>query len=113
MHELALAQTLVESVRREAAAHGGQRVLRVGLRMGELSGVDAEALRFAFTVTVQATDLASAELDIERVPLRLCCDRCSTEYQAAKWEAGCPSCGAPDTHVIGGTELQLTYLEIE
>ena len=113
MHELALAQTLVESVRQEAAAHGGQRVLRIGLRIGELSGVNAEALDFAFSVTVQATDLQSATLDIERAPLRHRCQRCSAEFPSANWETGCPSCGAPDTRLIGGTELQITYLELE
>ena len=113
MHELGIAQSIVESVREEARNHGGGRVTRIGLRVGELSGVNAEALRFSFLVTVQDTDLAQAELDIEEVPLAFRCAGCTHDFRVVNFETACPACGSRDTRAAQGDELQISYLELE
>src|ERR1035437_9383249 len=47
------------AARAESALHGGARVTRAGLRIGELSGVAVESLRFCLEVLVADTDLAA------------------------------------------------------
>ena len=69
MHELSIAQSIVDSAREHAALNGGRRVLRIGVRVGEISGVAVEALEFCFGMTVKDTDLDGAALDLERVPV--------------------------------------------
>ena len=65
MHELAIANSVLESARKTAAEH--QRPLRrIGLRIGEWAGVDAEALRAGFELLVRDTEAARVELEIER-----------------------------------------------
>jgi hydrogenase nickel incorporation protein HypA/HybF len=113
VHELGIAQSIFTSVLEEAEAHGGGRVVRIGLRIGELSGVNAEALRFSFQVTVQGTALEQAELEIEHVPLGFRCTRCEHEFRAVDYDTVCPACGSPDTRAIQGDELQIAYLELE
>ena len=113
MHELGIAQSIVDSVRQEAERHGGGRVSRIGLRIGELSGVNADALRFSFQVTVQDTELTRAELDIEEVPLGFRCLRCGAEFPAVNYESACPACGSADTRATRGDELQIVFLELE
>lgn len=113
MHELGIAQSIVESVREEAARHGAGRVVRIGLRVGEMSGVNAEALRFSFQVIVQDTELAPAELDIEDVPLSYRCARCEHEFRVIDYVTACRSCGSCDTRATKGDELQIAYLEVE
>jgi hydrogenase nickel incorporation protein HypA/HybF len=113
VHELGIAQSIFVSVLEEAQAHGGGRVTRIGLRIGEMSGVNAEALRFSFQVTVQNTELAEAVLDIEDVPLSFRCRRCEHEFAVVNYEAACPACGSTDTQAVRGDELQISYLELE
>jgi len=113
VHELGIAQSIVEAVRQEVLRHGGGRVSRVGLKVGELSGVNADALRFSFEVTVQDTELTGAELAIEEVPLRFRCTRCETDFSSVNFESVCPACGSVDTRPSGGDELQIVYLELE
>ena len=113
VHELGIAQSIVESVREEAAAHGGGRVARIGLRIGEMSGANAEALRFCLQVTVHDTDLAHAELDIEEVPLGFRCTRCEHEFRVVDYATACPSCRSHETRATQGDELQIAYLELE
>lgn len=113
MHELSIAQSIVDSAREHAAQHGGRRVVRIGVRIGEISGVNADALEFCFGMTAKDTGLDDATLDIERIPVRFRCDRCRTEFAAPDFTVGCPACASGDTRIVAGDELGLSYLELE
>lgn len=65
MHEMGIASSVIEAVRAEAARRPGARVTKVGMRIGELSGVDRESLTFCFEALVKDTELESAVLAIE------------------------------------------------
>jgi len=65
MHEMGIATSVIEAVRVEAARRPGARVTKVGLRIGEFSGVDRDSLSFCFEALVKDTDLESAVLAIE------------------------------------------------
>ena len=65
MHEMGIASSVIETVLAEAARHPGARVTKVGLRIGELAGVDAASLTFCFEALVKETELESAILAIE------------------------------------------------
>jgi hydrogenase nickel incorporation protein HypA/HybF len=112
MHELSIAQSLVDSVRAHASSHGGAPVVRIGVRIGELSGVDPESLRFSFDILIRGTDLEQATLDIERVALRQRCEQCAQEFPVVDFTLSCPTCAAV-TRLVSGDELQLTHLELE
>jgi hydrogenase nickel incorporation protein HypA/HybF len=113
MHELSIAQSIVDSAREHAAAHGARRVLRVGVRIGEISGVNADSLEFCFGMTVKDTELDGAALDLERIAVRFRCDSCSEEFAAPDFTVACPSCTSHETRMIAGDELALSYLELE
>ncbi len=65
MHEMGIASSVLETVRAEAERHPGARVTKVGLRIGELAGVDPASLTFCFEALVQGTELEAAILAIE------------------------------------------------
>ena len=113
MHELSIAQSVLEAVRAEAARRPGARVCKVGLRVGELAGLDPESLRFGFEVLVRGTDLEALQLEIESCPRRQRCPQCGNEFVARDYEMTCPGCGAARTECLGGDELEIAYLEIE
>jgi hydrogenase nickel incorporation protein HypA/HybF len=113
MHELSIAQSIVESVREQAVLHGGRRVLRVGVRVGETSGVSAEALEFCFGMTVQDTEFSGVALELEKVPVRFRCDRCGHEFPPVDFFAGCPACDGGYGRMVAGDELALSFLELE
>ncbi|OFV86113.1 MAG: hypothetical protein A2620_06220 [Acidobacteria bacterium RIFCSPHIGHO2_01_FULL_67_28] len=113
MHELSLAQTLLETVEAEARRRPGAHVVTVGVRVGELSGVDPEALSFSFEALVADTALAPLALAIERCPRRHRCPRCDFTFAATDSDFACPRCGSTPTRCVGGDELELTFLEVE
>ena len=61
MHELSIAQSIVEMVGERA---GDARVHRLTLVIGRLSGVMPDALRFCFDVCTEGTVLEGAVLEI-------------------------------------------------
>jgi len=113
MHEVGLMQSALETVARIAHEHNFARVLRIGLRVGLLSGVVPEALEFAFEVLRQGTVAAEAELEIEIVPAQFWCEKCQTEYNLDQFEFECAHCGGPLVLRGGGTELELAIVEGE
>ncbi len=113
MHELSIAQSIADSAREQAAAHGGRRVLRIGVRVGELSGVAVDALQFCFGMTVQGTDLDGAALETEAIPVRYRCPQCAHEFHPVEFLPRCPGCGGDGSSMVAGDELGLSFLELE
>jgi hydrogenase nickel incorporation protein HypA/HybF len=113
MHELSIAQSIADSAREQAASHGARRVLRIGVRVGELSGVAVDALQFCFEMTVKDTDLDGAALDTEAVPVLYRCASCAHEFHPVEFLATCPACGSDGAAMIAGDELGLSFLELE
>jgi hydrogenase nickel incorporation protein HypA/HybF len=68
MHELGIANSVIETVRKEMARRPRARVSKIGLRIGEFAGIDDSSLRFCFDVLVRDTEFRAASLDIERGP---------------------------------------------
>lgn len=67
MHELSIAASIVEIASEEAARQGG-RVECVHLKLGALSGVVPDALRFSWDLACEETPLAGAKLEIQGAP---------------------------------------------
>jgi hydrogenase nickel incorporation protein HypA/HybF len=65
MHELGIAESILDAVRIEAAASRPARPVKVGVRIGALAGVDADSLSFCFEALVKDSDLAPLALAIE------------------------------------------------
>lgn len=65
MHEMGIAASVIEAVEREMTGYPGRRAAKVGLRVGELAGVDAESVRFCFEALVRGTQLSPLELAVE------------------------------------------------
>jgi hydrogenase nickel incorporation protein HypA/HybF len=68
MHEMGIANSILDAVRAETLRYPGGRVERVGIRLGEYSGVDTESLKFCFEALTRETDLEHLILEIEFRP---------------------------------------------
>ena len=113
MHELSIADGILEAVRKEAAQRPGEHITKVGVRIGELSGVVPEALSFGFECLVKGSDLEPLELVIESIPRRQRCAPCDFIFATPNGDLACPRCGRAETDFAGGDELDLAYLEME
>lgn len=113
MHELSIAQNLIELVSDHAEREGASRVRCIHIRLGELSGFQ-RALYFCFDRVSRETVCDSARLSIEDVPLTVRCDHCDeVKRPGARYNFRCPTCGMPTPKVVTGREMQVTAIELE
>ncbi len=113
MHELSIAQSILATLEDEATRRPGTRFAKVGVRVGELSGVDPEALAFGFEAMVKGSRWEPLAIEIEYCPRRQQCPSCGEAFHVQSFELACPACGEPRTTCIGGEELEIAYLEVE
>lgn len=110
MHELSIATAIIDIVEKEASKRSIERITEVGLRIGALTGVDPEALRFAFEASTIGTSLAGARMAIESVPVRGTCGSCGKTFEIREFVFVCPDCGATDLDIKEGEELDVAYI---
>src|SRR2546421_11297375 len=114
MHELSIAQSIVDVVEARAVECNAARVKSVRLRIGEANGVVIDSLTFCFEMlTSLDPTLAGAQLVIDRVPHLARCHHCAGEFLVTNFITQCPTCQEWDTEVVSGTELQILDMEIE
>ncbi len=113
MHELSVCQGMLRQVDAIAAEHAARRVSRITVRIGPLSGVEPALLAQAFPIASAGTVASDAELIIETLPVRVHCETCGEESDAAVNRLLCGSCGDWHTRLISGDELLLASVELE
>jgi len=112
MHEASIIQQVLHVAEKEMRQAGGTRILRVRLRVGVMAGVVAEALTFAFDALKDGGPAHDATLEVESVPARFRCRACGHDTLLAKTDFECPACGGMLCIQNGGTELELSQLEV-
>ena len=113
MHEVSIASELLTTIERVARESGGRRVRAVDLVVGELAGVDADALSFAFEIVSRGTIAEGAVVTVDRAPLLGACGACGLEGPGDLEALACAGCGGSPVRVTGGRELRLTSIDIE
>lgn len=109
MHEMSLARNILEIVQSYAPA----RVKSVRIRVGALSAVMPESLKFSFDVIREGTAASEAVLLIDHVPVRCLCRKCINEFSADTLGFICPQCFGTDVATLSGNELDVVELELE
>lgn len=110
MHELSIAEHIVEIAVDALPADSGVTVREIELEIGTLSGIEIEALTFAMDVVMKNTPLEHAELRILRVQGRGGCNLCGAEFDMDDFFTPCPSCGGTNCDILRGEEMRVKSL---
>lgn len=113
MHEICIAESILEIATAEACRRNASSIQRIKLRLGEFTTIVCEALAFAFEVVQQGTIAADAILDIDVIPTIVeCVICCATTKPEKTLKLVCSQCGFP-LRIIAGEELRIEYIEME
>ena len=110
MHELAIAESIVQIADRHA---NGRRVTKVQLKVGHLRQVVPSALAFSFELVAQGTPIEGAQLEMEEVPAIGSCRGCGEKSRLESFPLQCKVCGGVDLELLEGEELYVESLELE
>lgn len=113
MHELSIAENILDIVRQYVPENEYRLLRSIRVRVGTQAGVVADSLLFSFEAITHDTPMQAAKLIIESVPYSINCRSCQSASNPEEGTMICPACGSLDTVVTGGTELQVLDLELE
>ena len=109
MHELAIAQGLVDGVTERLP---GRRITSVRVEIGALSGVVPDALRFCFSLATEGTPLAGADLEISEPAAKCECVVCGQSFEPEDGRILLCPCGSANVTVVSGQQLQITSVKV-
>ena len=112
MHELSIISSIAEIAAEEVRKAGAHQVNHIVLEIGELAGIDWEALDFAWRAGTEDTVLANAEREVLRVPGQAACMACATVFHMQALYDPCPRCGDFESHITRGKELKIKSLTV-
>ena len=111
MHELSIAEELLDIIYRYAEDAGISKISSVNLRIGEFSGIFPDSLEFAFEVLSEGKITENADLNIEKVAPKYVCRECG--FCSGEYSENCKKCGREEMSIEGGSELEIVSFEGE
>ncbi len=115
MHELPVTERILDVVLSHVKRNNVQKVVRINLRVGELSDLEDEWIQHYFSYLARETEAAEAMLIIERVPVVISCGACSHQFQVdikEMKEIECPECGEKKGSIVSGKEYYIKDMEV-
>jgi hydrogenase nickel incorporation protein HypA/HybF len=113
MHEMALAEGILQIIEDAAAQQGFKRVTEVRLEMGALAGVEVEALSFCLDMVLKESVAEGARLELEKISGQGYCLGCGETVPVNALYEACPKCGSYQVQATGGTEMRVKDLLVE
>jgi hydrogenase nickel incorporation protein HypA/HybF len=113
MHELSIVLSIIDEIGVESEARDLHDIEVVHLKVGVFSGVDPNALLFAWELACEATPFERTRLDIETIPLVIYCAVCRQDRAPPSlYQLCCPECETPSDTIATGRELEVVSLEV-
>jgi hydrogenase nickel incorporation protein HypA/HybF len=112
MHELYLAESILNIIQEYASRKNFSKVNSILLSYGRLSCIESKTLQFAFAVQAKDTLAEKATLTFKILPAVIHCFSCEKDLEAETFSAVCPNCNGEEVILTGGTE-ELRILEMD
>ena len=113
MHEMSIAQSLVDVIKDEMRKADARILRTVRLSIGQMTAIVPDSLSFCFEVITAETELQGARLVMDIIPLMGYCRTCEKEFEIKEYDFTCPTCGDHKIETLGGQELSIVEIEVD
>ena len=116
MHELPITESILKIVLKHAEMNSARRVMVIHLQVGKLSDLEDDWIQRYFDYLSKGTLAEGAKLKIERTPIMMQCNACSTSYEADMARMSdlvCPACGEKGGTLLSGREYIIKEMEVQ
>jgi len=113
MHEYSIVQALINQCESIAKENEVEKVIKVVIKIGVMSGVEIHLLQTAFDTFKEGSICDGAELIINHQKIKLHCNECGAEYEIDEINYKCIECESLNVKVIDGEDMYLMSLEME
>lgn len=112
MHEQSIVASLLSTALEDAKKNGARKIVSIKLVVGELTGVEKDAVTFYFGFMAKDTMANGASLEFEITKAQLRCRECDIIFPREKLEFNCPKCNKKAVEIVGGRDLYIESMEI-
>jgi hydrogenase nickel incorporation protein HypA/HybF len=113
MHELSIAEAILEITLRHAGQANARHVVAIDLVIGELSSVIDDSLQFYWDIISKGTPAEGARLCFHHQAIELKCVTCNNIYQPGGDDFSCPACNSMQIDILTGEEFYLSSIDVE
>jgi len=113
MHELSITQSILSIALEQARAAQANKIIKINLTIGELTGIVDDCVQFYFELLSKDTIAAEASLSFHRPPTKLRCRNCATTFSPDNLDWACPNCRERSIEIVSGRELYVSSLEVD
>ena len=112
MHEMSIAQSILDIALGAAQTGGGSKVLTIKIQAGVMRGIIPEQLQFCMEFLTRDTAAEGARLAVETIPVRGFCTECRREFDVEDFIFVCPKCEGTSIDTLTGMELSVKEIEV-
>ncbi len=113
MHEYSIVQALLEQIEGIAEENEAQKVTKLVVKIGVMSGIETHLLEVAFNTFKEKTVADGAEFVMNVQALTIKCRNCQEVSELDKIHYCCQKCESTDVEVIDGEDMFLMSVEME
>jgi len=113
LHEMSVAMNIVEIADSFAKEKNASKVISITLDIGELSGVQADAILFCYEACAKGRLAQGSRLEINMIKAMALCADCGEKFSPDNQIFICPKCEGLSVKLIAGDELKVREMEIE
>jgi len=113
MHEMSIVMSIVDIAEAEAKKANAEVISELELDIGTVSGIEIDALNFAFMSIKPKTMLKNAEIKINTIQAKSKCEDCTFEFETDTVYSLCPECNSYKTKIIQGKEMKVKSMIVD
>jgi len=112
MHELAVTENILEIALKHGQKAKAVSVDDIFLVIGQLSSIVDDSIQFYWDIISKDTLCNQARLHFNRIPAKLFCLDCLSEYDISTELTPCPLCNSINIKIVAGEEFFLESIDI-
>mgnify|MGYP000976309152 CR=1 FL=1 len=113
MHELSLAQSIIGIVENNVPLEKQNKIQKVQLQIGVLSGIEIDALNFSYDILKEDTEFSKSILEIEMISGEGSCNECLHTFEYNSYGTACPHCGSYNINILSGREMKIKGIALD
>ncbi|MEO8111569.1 MAG: hydrogenase maturation nickel metallochaperone HypA [Ginsengibacter sp.] len=113
MHEVSIAQSIIDTMEAELAEDEYKFVREVHVKIGVLSSVEHKLLEHVFQFVIEGSPFSNCNLHTELVEVLVECEQCNKNFNVENYLFVCPDCNKPSSKIIEGNELTIYKIIME
>jgi Zn finger protein HypA/HybF (possibly regulating hydrogenase expression) len=113
MREILIAKSIMQIITKEAIKNENYHVSKVTLEIGQVSGINVDALKRALQSAIRGSGFENTKFYFQFVSATARCKKCQRDFDTGLFFTHCPYCKSEEYFLKAGKELTIKSIYME